>query len=241
MFLPHRVAEDGSRIEPVTASAEAAALFAPRIPLTEGARRLDHWDRLFLEAERAASLPADDPACLLWKRRLIRMLFGQDDRIREIAEQYMDLGDLLAVQQREIGTGPIGGKAAGMLLARAILAADSAFDWNAHLERHDSFFVGSDVYYTYLVHNDCFRLRLRQNTEEAIFRSRMSCAADWNTGCSLRRCATGLSQCWSTLAILRSSCALPACSKTSSATPSPKVRKRILPGPGHSGDPLPSV
>ena len=169
MFLPHRVSEDGIHIEPVTASAEAAALFAPRIPLTEGARRLDHWDRLFLEAERAASLPPDDPSRQLWTRRLIRMLFGQDERIRDIAERYMDLGDLLAVQQREIGTGPIGGKAAGMLLARAILAADTAFDWNAHLERHDSFFVGSDVYYTYLVHNDCFRLRLRQNTEEGYF------------------------------------------------------------------------
>ncbi|HEY5465457.1 MAG TPA: PEP/pyruvate-binding domain-containing protein, partial [Clostridia bacterium] len=101
--------------------------------------------------------------------RLIHMLFGPDRRIADLTERFFSLPDLLEIQHREIGTGPIGGKAAGMLLARAILAADPEMDWARRLEQHDSFYVGSDVYYTYLVHNDCFRLRLRQNTDEGYF------------------------------------------------------------------------
>ncbi|MBP7401095.1 MAG: pyruvate kinase [Clostridia bacterium] len=169
MFLPHRVDAGGDRIEPVTASAEAAALFSPRIPGAGGALQLDYWDRVFLEAEQALDIPPDDPAAGGWRRRLIRMLFGPESRIGGLAERFLSLPDLIGIQRREIGTGPIGGKAAGMLLARAILAADPSFDWSVRLERHDSFFVGSDVYYTYLVHNDCFRLRLRQNTDEGYF------------------------------------------------------------------------
>ncbi len=169
MFLPHRLDPEGTEITPVTASTEAAALFSSRIPGAGGARQLDYWDRVFLEAEQAAELPADSPEGLEWRRRLIYMLFGTDERIGGLAERFLSLQDFLDIQHREIGTGPIGGKAAGMLLARAILAADPTMDWNSRLERHDSFYVGSDVYYTYLVHNDCFRLRLRQNTDEGYF------------------------------------------------------------------------
>ena len=169
MFLPHRLEPQSGEITPVTASTEAAALFSTRIPGAGGARQLDFWDRIFLDAEQALSLSPDDPETLDWKRRLIRMLFGPDHRIGDLAERFFSLSDFLEIQHREIGTGPIGGKAAGMLLARAILAADPGMDWGKRLERHDSFYVGSDVYYTYLVHNDCFRLRLRQNTDEGYF------------------------------------------------------------------------
>lgn len=51
-----------------------------------------------------------------------------------------------------IGTGMIGGKACGMLLSRAIIRNRSS-ELNSVLEPHDSFFVGSDVYYTYIVDN----------------------------------------------------------------------------------------
>jgi phosphoenolpyruvate synthase/pyruvate phosphate dikinase len=48
-----------------------------------------------------------------------------------------------------------------MLLARAILRkADPR--WEQRLESHDSFYVGSDVFYTYLVQNGCWWLRRRQ-------------------------------------------------------------------------------
>ena len=39
-----------------------------------------------------------------------------------------------------------------------------------HLELHDSFYVGSDVFYTYLVENGCWKLRVEQKTKEGYFK-----------------------------------------------------------------------
>ena len=59
--------------------------------------------------------------------------------------KYFDLADLIEIMKRMIGTGLIGGKSLGMLLARAILKkADPC--WEERLEGHDSFFIGSDVF-----------------------------------------------------------------------------------------------
>ena len=67
-----------------------------------------------------------------------------------------------------VGTGMVGGKTCGMLLARAIIR-NLAPDINSVLEPHDSFYVGSDVFYTYIVDNDFWDLRIRQRTEEGYF------------------------------------------------------------------------
>lgn len=67
-----------------------------------------------------------------------------------------------------IGSGSIGGKACGMLLARKI-AQQEVPEFSAHNEPHDSFYIGSDVYYTYIVFNGDWRLRIRQRTEEGYF------------------------------------------------------------------------
>jgi phosphoenolpyruvate synthase/pyruvate phosphate dikinase len=61
-----------------------------------------------------------------------------------------------------IGSGQIGGKAVGMLLARRILQEEPGkTDFSGILEEHDSFYVGSDVFFTFLVNNNLFRLRLQ--------------------------------------------------------------------------------
>ena len=54
-------------------------------------------------------------------------------------------------------------KAAGMLLARSILrkfGEEDGVNFREYLREHDSFYIGSDVFYTFLVTNDLFRLRL---------------------------------------------------------------------------------
>ncbi|WP_242848953.1 PEP/pyruvate-binding domain-containing protein [Syntrophomonas palmitatica] len=56
-----------------------------------------------------------------------------------------------------------------MLLARSILKAQTEVDWAEWLEPHDSFYIGSDVYYTYLVENGCWKLRLQQKQPEYYF------------------------------------------------------------------------
>jgi hypothetical protein len=60
-----------------------------------------------------------------------------------------------------IGTGLIGGKSVGMLLARAIIEKELP-DIAKLFEPHDSFFIGSDVFYTYLVRNKIWHIRQKQ-------------------------------------------------------------------------------
>jgi hypothetical protein len=157
MYLPHAWERDGFRA--LTESAELADL-ADRPPA--GFDQVDVWDRRFREAReirdasRAGSRPwADEQRAL---QGLLRMLLTRDERFGELATRFLDLDDLLAVHRRMIGTGLVGGKAAGMLLARSVLARRHP-RWTRLLEPHDSWFVGSDVFYTYLVRNGCWPLR----------------------------------------------------------------------------------
>ena len=55
-----------------------------------------------------------------------------------------------------------------MLLARSIIENDEP-DLFEKLEPHDSFYVGSDVFYTYIVENDFWHLRLSQRREDGYF------------------------------------------------------------------------
>ena len=54
-----------------------------------------------------------------------------------------------------------------MLLARAILKKKTL--WSKKLEPHDSFFIGSDVFYTYLIQNHCWWIRRKLNDPESGF------------------------------------------------------------------------
>lgn len=68
--------------------------------------------------------------------------------------------DYYKVAQRRIGGGRIGGKACGLLLARKLIQARMP-QYMDYMEPHDSYFVGSDVFYHYLEENDCMELRRR--------------------------------------------------------------------------------
>ena len=78
-----------------------------------------------------------------------------------LAEKYFTLSDVLDIGRRIVGTGLIGGKSVGMLLARAILEQTRP-RWSELLEPHDSFFIGSDVFYTFLVTNGLWWVRQGQ-------------------------------------------------------------------------------
>lgn len=169
MFLPHR--QEGEKFVPLADSYHATRLlsrFAPTGPDT-ARRHLDHWYRLFLQAEELAAAPENHEENQDMVRHLCRHMMGQDERMLTLARATFSLDDLLAVKSRMIGSGFIGGKAVGMLLARDILLRDRDYDWSTHLEPHDSFFVGSNVYYAYIVHNGFWPLYARQKTPEGYF------------------------------------------------------------------------
>jgi len=127
--------------------------------------RLDIWNRTFLEAEEVLEAQRGNVHIAELAhdvlQHTLRMTVSRDDRVIRLAEQYLTLSDILAIKRRMIGTGLIGGKAVGVLLARAILKR-ALPRWNDLLEIHDSFFVGSDVFYTFLVRNGCWWVREKQ-------------------------------------------------------------------------------
>jgi len=157
MYLPH--AWEGEEFRALTESAELADV-AERPPA--GLGQLDAWERRFVEAReiREACRSGQRP----WRdeheafQDLLRGLLTRDERFAELAERFLELDDLFAIRRRMIGTGLVGGKAAGMLVSRAILARAHP-RWTRLLEPHDSWFVGSDVFYTYLVRNGIWQVR----------------------------------------------------------------------------------
>lgn len=173
MFLPHIEASD-QRYVPITSSTEASRLFSHLAGYGPGnvERKLDFWDRIFLRAqELVARTPVDEQPEAEKKdmlEQVARMVLGRDGRILKLALDYFTLEDMLEIRNRLIGTGYIGGKTVGMLLARKILNTRSK-NFTEWLEPHDSFFIGSDLYYTYLVENNCWNLRIEQKQEDNYF------------------------------------------------------------------------
>ncbi|MCX5798969.1 MAG: PEP/pyruvate-binding domain-containing protein, partial [Proteobacteria bacterium] len=49
------------------------------------------------------------------------------------------------------------------------LYRDTMLSWQDYLEQHDSFFIGSDIFYTYIVQNGLWKLRMEQKTKEGYF------------------------------------------------------------------------
>lgn len=146
MFFPHLLS--GGDAISITSSEATARLFASL------ARRVDHretWERRVDQGW--AALTADEAAQDDAREMLLGMLVGGEGRMAELCRRHLTLQDLLAVASRQIGTGRIGGKSVGMLVARAVLEHDADHRFDGRLEPHDSFFLGSDVFVTFLVAN----------------------------------------------------------------------------------------
>lgn len=167
MYMLH--AWEGDKFRPVTESATIATILnsVPYDGPLVSRPRLGVWNRAFMQAEELVEAHGRPRGSAAQEReasrKLMRMLLSRDERLLKLAEKHMMLQDLLAIWKRMVGTGLIGGKSVGMLLARAILRkADPR--WERLLEPHDSFFIGSDVFYSYLVQNGCWWIRQNQRS-----------------------------------------------------------------------------
>lgn len=169
MFLPHQ--KEGERFIPLIRSYESTRLYNSLAERTRDAsrRQIDHWHRLFIDAEEICRQHATEAERADMVRHICRHMIAREERMLRLARQYLSLQDLLEIKSRVIGTGFIGGKAVGMLLAHCILRQDETYDWEQHLEQHDSHYVGSNVYYSYIVHNNLWRLFMKQKTSEHYF------------------------------------------------------------------------
>ncbi len=175
MFLPHRVS--GEKWEPLFGSSEAAAVSTGgrTFRSLEGTGFLAPWESVYarLSQYRGQDLDREtaSPEVLALKDELCHMIIGFHPQFSSMADRHFSVDDLLNIRDRVVGSGKIGGKAAGMLLARKILAASSRNggpDFAGVLEPHDSFYVGSDVFFSFLVENDLFKLRMQLTTDSAM-------------------------------------------------------------------------
>lgn len=169
MFLPHVKEHEG--FLPIINSVDAAKLFSElSLRRTEkGELSLDYWDRLFIDAEELLEKPWESVRKEEMIDRICKIMITRDPRMAMLVKENFSLEDLLRIRERLIGTGYVGGKSVGMLMARRILEKDELFDWRSQLEAHDSFYIGSDVFYTYLVQNGWWRLRMDQKTKGGYF------------------------------------------------------------------------
>ncbi|MBN1794179.1 MAG: PEP/pyruvate-binding domain-containing protein [Candidatus Omnitrophica bacterium] len=169
MFLPHQ--KEGDVFVPITDSVNAVKLLSyMREKGAESAKRnLDYWDRLFLEAEELLDDKANKKQVNDMKEKLCSLMIGKSEKILDLAQQHCSLVELLEIKSRLIGTGYIGGKSVGMLLARKILSKSKLLDWQNLSEPHDSFYIGSDIFYSYMVQNQLWKLRMQQKTEDGYF------------------------------------------------------------------------
>ena len=165
MNLIHR--REGDDFLPVNSSVDIAEILRSsdwRGFLAEP--RQDPWHLLVLAARnllraehQGREVPGHEKQDLF--RRLLQELMGGEAQMFELAQRHLNLEELVAVCNRLIGGGRIGGKAAGMLIAQAILREREP-DLHAKLEAQDSFYVGSDLYHTFLIRNRVWWIRERQ-------------------------------------------------------------------------------
>ena len=169
MFFPHL--EEGKDFTPIINSVDATQLFSDisRREAQSPRRYLDYWDRLFMKAEDLSRRPCKPEERQEMIDELCRIMIGKESRMLALAKKIFSLEDLLNIKSRVIGTGFVGGKTVGMLLARKILELDEFIPWENYLEHHDSFYVGSDIFYTYIVQNGLWKLRMEQKTKEGYF------------------------------------------------------------------------
>jgi hypothetical protein len=170
MYMMH--AWEGDAFKPVTESHVISDILNSLDwqGLQSTRQRLGIWSRTFQKAEEILDEIGKHPELGAFPpdlfNRLIRMAIAREGRVSDLVSEYFTPRDIIAIRRRMIGTGLIGGKSVGMLLARAILKKSDP-KWEEILEAHDSFFIGSDVFYTYLVRNGCWWAHQRTRKSEA--------------------------------------------------------------------------
>ncbi len=140
MFQPHVLA--GEQLIPATALRAHPA----QLP---SAREADLLAEYQMRAQAQTSLSI--------REELIRTVISNRPEYIAVARDYFPVPDLVDLKSRIIGSGVIGGKAAGMLLSNRILRAvcerDGHAELLAQLREPESFFVGSSVYFNFLINN----------------------------------------------------------------------------------------
>lgn len=167
MYLPHTYNPETGEFKPILDGVKSSRFYQTlgKVQRSADEQYSDSWDRFFNQTKVRGESGADiTEEC----GRMCNIMMTRDEKMREMVKKHFTVKDYFDVRDHMIGTGMIGGKSCGMLLARAIIR-NCMPDINDILEPHDSFYVGSDLYYTYIVENGLWDLRIKQRTPEGYF------------------------------------------------------------------------
>ena len=167
MFSPHlyrpasgqfRLISEGTEISRFYRQLNAAAGQTPD-------QNMDSWERFFqlTRLKYQSGLDVREEC-----GRICDIMLTRDARLRELIKAHFTPQDYFDIHSRMVGTGLIGGKACGMLLARKLIQVLRP-DLYGRIEPHDSFYVGSDVFYAFIVDNGFWDLKIQQKTEDGYF------------------------------------------------------------------------
>lgn len=84
---------------------------------------------------------------------LIRTMISDQLAYVNIAKEWFTIADLNEIRMRKIGSGKVGGKAAGMLLAARILQDEGDERIRNVLRIPETYFIGADLTYTFMALN----------------------------------------------------------------------------------------
>ena len=141
MFLPHIFHPVTGQVQPIQDGVQTSRFYQVMhsYQRTLEEQYVDSWDRFFNQARLL-----HDNAIPVEEQcaRMCNIMMTRDERLRTLVKKHFRPEDYFEVRDHMVGTGMVGGKTCGMLL---------------------------DVFYTYIVDNGFWDLRIRQRTEEGYF------------------------------------------------------------------------
>ena len=167
MFQPHILSRSDYSFKELSDGTAVSRFYSVmnKSIFSEVDQNQDSWERFFKSTRRKHDSGADvTEEC----SRMCNIMLTRDERMRKLIKANFRPEDYFEVHSRMVGTGMIGGKACGMLLARKIVENHRP-DIFPRIEPHDSYYIGSDVFYAFIVDNGFWNLRIRQRTEEGFF------------------------------------------------------------------------
>ena len=167
MFQPYRLNRADNRFTVLSDGTEVSHFYSVMNREASQAQdqNLDSWERFFSRTKLLHQSGVDvSDEC----SKICNIMLTRDEKMRRLIKANFKPEDYFEVHSRMVGTGMIGGKACGMLLSRKIVENHRP-DIFARFEPHDSYYIGSDVFYSYIVDNGFWDLRIKQRTEEGYF------------------------------------------------------------------------
>ncbi len=136
-------------------------------------------EMLFEQAEMIERMPVEKRNHLEARLQeikvvLIRTMISDQLAYLKIARRWFTVEDLKEIRRSKIGYGKIGGKAAGMMLAYRILSEVASPNVKATIRLPKSYFLASDVFYTFLSANGLIHWADQKYKPEAQIRAEYS-------------------------------------------------------------------